>query len=210
MDHFEAHQHLLAEITVEWLQAEADIKQAEHVCEAVVTPSVFELRYAGRRVIEAITLINSGASPQAIEDVLRDAKLDCHRARHDAVDAAVARIAKKIESMTSTLGHETVVSFFPKLAELRTALQEVRHGIVGARGDIKARDAIYLGIETTGFPNLIGLYRNLQIVEADMVLAARSKRRRLFTEHTVALVAIIVAVVDMFLHVFDIHFRFGR
>jgi hypothetical protein len=206
---FEPYKKLLASIAGEWLQAEADIKQAEQICEEVVTPSVFELRYAGRRIVEAITLLNDGAEHNRIEDVLRDAKLDCHRARHDAVDAAAAKIAKDIEINNDFFGQDVVVSAFPRLSELRSALQEVRAGIVAARSDLKNRDGIYNEIETDKFPGLILLYRAMQLSEQDMVGIKKAKRRFVFGEHVIAFIAIAIGLVDFLVHLFDIHMQFG-
>src|ERR1700730_11122379 len=52
--HFsESHLTLLKSIQDEWNKAEGDIKTAEMVVHSIVIPSIKELRYAGRRVIDA-------------------------------------------------------------------------------------------------------------------------------------------------------------
>jgi hypothetical protein len=199
----------LAAIAAEWLQAEADIKQAEQVCEEVVTPSVFELRYAGRRIVEAIMLLSDGADVKTVEDVLRDAKLDCHRARHDAIDAATAKIAKDVEINNTFFGQDIVLHAFGNLAKLRAALQDVRAGVVTARGDLRNRDKIYQDIETGKFPGLISLYREMQLAEQDMVAVQKGRRKTQLKEHAIAIVAIAIGAVDFFVHVLDIHINFG-
>ena len=83
---------LLSEIVSEWNRAEQEIKRAEQLAGKAVTPAINELRYGGRRVIDALQGIANGDDPQKIQDLLRDACFDCHRARHDAIDASISTI----------------------------------------------------------------------------------------------------------------------
>jgi hypothetical protein len=48
------HLALLRAIQDEWNRAETDIKTAELVVNNIVIPSVKELRYAGRRIVDAL------------------------------------------------------------------------------------------------------------------------------------------------------------
>jgi len=85
---------LLRAIQDEWNRAETDIKTAETVVNNIVIPSVKELRYAGRRIIDAIMEMTANPSaydPARVRALLDDAHFDCHRARHDAIDAATAK-----------------------------------------------------------------------------------------------------------------------
>ena len=81
MPNLEPYDELLVQIQDEWNIAESDIKQAEQICNGVVIPSIIELRYAGRRIIEALTKIQLGAPEIEISDLLSDARFNCHRAR---------------------------------------------------------------------------------------------------------------------------------
>jgi hypothetical protein len=49
----------LLSIRAEWDKAEADVKLAEQVGHKIVLPSIKELRYAGRRLVEVLTKISS-------------------------------------------------------------------------------------------------------------------------------------------------------
>src|SRR5229473_6540765 len=97
MSEFDTYKELLSTIREEWDKSEEYIKQAEQVNNAVVFPSIKELRYAGRRIVEGLYLIVSHGDRSKIEDLLRDAKFGCHRARHDAIDAATAKIAVDLD-----------------------------------------------------------------------------------------------------------------
>jgi hypothetical protein len=93
----------------EWNNAEAAIKLAEQVNGEIVNPSVYELRYAGRRIVEAL------AHPDIEQGkkLLGDAHFDCCRARHDAVDAATSKISADLDLAVKHLGADTVLKSFP-------------------------------------------------------------------------------------------------
>jgi uncharacterized protein YdcH (DUF465 family) len=112
MTDLESYRAILTSILAEWNQAEGDIKQAEQVSQRVSEPSIKELRYAGRRVTEAIHKILSGGDPDDIRKLLHDADFDCHRARHDAVDAATSKIATDLKAMTDKLGYHAVLKAY--------------------------------------------------------------------------------------------------
>lgn len=166
---------LKRELTAEWAKAEADIKRAEQVAEKIVFPSIKELRYAGRRLAESCTLISDGNYIEA-EKRLQDAIFDCHRARHDALDAATAKIAADIALMAKTLGYSAITQAFHKFSDLHTALEECRVMIVSSRKETASREQIYITITESRFPLLVELYRELQACEAVIVKIATSER----------------------------------
>ena len=126
--HFsEDHLVILAAIQKEWNRAEEDIKTAELVVNKIVLPSIKELRYAGRRVIDALMIITAnphGADEGQIRSLLDDAKFDCHRARHDAIDAATSKIAIDLEIMVSKLGYHAILPAYPDFPQLYQNLDE--------------------------------------------------------------------------------------
>jgi hypothetical protein len=192
----------LEQITAEWNKAEADVKLAEQVCDAIVLPSINELRYAGRRLIDALVAVSADASGEKSHSLLEDAKFNCHRARHDALDSATAKIASDVENMLGHLGYDVVIQCFPKLPELRLALRETRERIVVSRENREDRDAIYQTISETNFPGLVRLHSLLMEGEAPMKEMAMVARRREFrnnifgwTGFGFGLVCLIVAVV---------------
>ncbi|MBK8209654.1 MAG: hypothetical protein IPK78_06420 [Rhodospirillales bacterium] len=119
----------ISAILSQWDKAEEDIKLAEQVCNKVVWPSIKELRYAGRRVVDALHAIYSGLSDESINNFLQDAEFDCHRARHDAIDAATATIAIHLEAAADRIGYDAILSGFPQFPTLRKKLRIVRDKI---------------------------------------------------------------------------------
>lgn len=172
----DAHVALLNSILAEWDRAEADIKKAEQVCNNVVFPSIKELRYAGRRVVDVITKMAASAPQKDIDDLLADARFDCHRARHDAIDAATSKIAIDLEIMVDKLGYEVILPVHANFPQLVAELQAIRAKIAISRQDRENREAIYSVIEVTDFPNLVASYERMQASEHIMVSIAKRRR----------------------------------
>ena len=99
-----------------WDKAEHAVKLAEQVNSQVVNPAIYELRYAGRRLIEAYQLELSG-DLKGCADCLKNAKMDCMRARHDAIDAATSKVTIHLDLAVQKLGASRVLSCFPSWAE---------------------------------------------------------------------------------------------
>lgn len=154
-----------------------DIKQAEQVCLEVVNPAINELRYAGRRLIDAIGRTSNGAAPKDIEALLTDALFDCHRARHDAVDAATSKIAIDLEVFPDKLGIDVVLQGFPDFGDLFNEVELVRQKIAASRGARERRENIYTVIETVDFPALVASYNRLKGSMQIMRELAKKRRR---------------------------------
>ena len=173
------HLGLLKDIQNEWNCAEQDIKLAENVVNKIVIPSVKELRYAGRRIVDAIMVISDNPEcPDQVKltNLLADARFDCHRARHDAIDAATAKIAADFEIMTKMLGYGPILGAFPKFPELYSALTKVRRNIVNSRGDRENREKIYSVLEQCDFRALVVMFEDLRMCEPMMLALAKKER----------------------------------
>lgn len=173
----DAHLALLNSILDEWNKAEQDIKLAEQICNLVVTPAIKELRYGGRRIVEALTKIAAGAPDGDVTALLQDAKFDCHRARHDAIDAGVSKISLDLEVMIDKLGYENILPAYSHLADLVNALSAVKEKIGASRANRENREAIYAVIEAADFAELVSMYRKLMGSEKMMTAMARRARR---------------------------------
>ncbi len=193
LDDFE---ELLNSILVEWNRAEEDIKIAEQVANKVVNPSIKELRYAGRRIVEALVKFQNNAPIEATA-LLNDALFDCYRARHDAIDAGTSKIAIDLEIMISKLGYEVILSVHPKFTELFQDLQKIRERIIESRRDRENRENIYSVLEATNFPALVKSFSALRGNEHMMVAMAKRRRRSELigiAGFITAAIAIIVAI----------------
>lgn len=137
---------LLQEILEEWNKSEKSIKLAEQIDDQIVNPSIYELRYAGRRIVEACSI--SGENEEKALQLLHDAKFDCHRARHDAIDAMTSKMIGTLTAAEKHLGSENILPNFAKYPDLLNRLNNVRMKIAISREDRENRDAIYDVVET--------------------------------------------------------------
>lgn len=165
---------LISSIRSEWNKAEKAIKQAEFIDGEVVNPAIFELRYAGRRLIEALDCKES--DPQQSIALLRDSLFDCHRARHDAIDAGTAKMVGDLDAAIEFLGADIVMANFTDFSEYFGLLTEVRSLISESREDRQARDKIYAVIEIERFDRLVQLCGHFRACEP-MIINAAEKRQ---------------------------------
>lgn len=194
-------EQLLA-IRAEWDKAEADIKLAEQVSNKIVLPSIKELRYAGRQLIEVLTKISGGAPKEDVDSLVHDALFDCLRARHDAIDAASSKIAIDLELMLRKLGYDVVLRVYPSFAALVQELTDLRDKIVASRGNREKRTVIYELIKSTDLPGLVKKYRQLMASEPIMKKIAVRERRFMVLNYGIGIAgllmgaaAVIVAIV---------------
>ncbi|MEO9969242.1 MAG: hypothetical protein ABJG15_05335 [Hyphomonadaceae bacterium] len=159
-----------------WDSAEVAIKQAENVCLDVVIPAVAELRYAGRRFIEAQVLASNGDIKGASAK-FEDAYFFCCRAQHDAVDAATAKITKDYSICVKGIGASEKAIAFPENNEFRDLLRKVQKLVVSSREDRDKRDQFYEMVRETDFPKILSLYDKFQDCQPGLEELARKSRR---------------------------------
>ena len=157
-------------IALEWNKAEKAIKIAENVSGEVAIPAIFELRYAGRRLIDALAA--RASNPDEALSLLRDAKFDCHRARHDAIDAATSKMAGDLNAAVEHLTPGILIQNFADFTAFYGDLFTVRDKIALSREDRENRDSIYDTIQSVDLDMLTGLYTRFKKCEPLMIAAA--------------------------------------
>jgi hypothetical protein len=115
----------------EWDNAEHVIKIAEQITGQVAIPSVMELRYAGRRICEAARIADT--DQKRCFELLHDAKFDCLRAQHDAVDISINFIAGfvdkvlvKSEPMALQGKYDAISGYLNRVKEFQLRVAESR------------------------------------------------------------------------------------
>ena len=194
MADWEAHKDRLASVRREWDRAEEAIKLAEQIGGKVVYPSVAELRYGGRRLIEALHEIDKGGSDASISALLQDAEFDCHRARHDAIDAATATISIELNIIAKKIGYDVILKCFPDYPKLIADLNSVRGKIAISRRNRSDRAVIYSTIEAEDFHEIVESYRNLMASEEMMKNMARNRRWERVIGYGIGVLGVIVAI----------------
>ena len=188
------YRETLFEIGDEWNEAERDIKLGEQVNRKVVFPAIKELRYAGRRLSDAMTAIAKDKDSKKINEFLSDARFNCHCARHDVIDAATTKMILDLDIMERRLGFDAVLAAFPKFGQFYSAVQDAQEKIALARRKRENRQDIYSEIEKINFPDLVTVYNSLKSSEPLMKrIAARNKFTR-WISYVLAIISILVSL----------------
>ena len=152
-----------------WMRAEETMKLAERMEGRVIEASVQELRYAGRREMQA-HLLRLAAGGQELTEEKYDEWLthateaceNCVKARDDAVDSAVAFITNEVEQSVNKIGLDKVLAEFPGLSEFRRHVRECDRLVTESRGDRSKLDDNYSKIESEHLPEAIQRYRQFK------------------------------------------------
>lgn len=135
----------LAAVLSEWDAAEKAIKLTEQVTGQVAIPCIMELRYAGRRLGDAFRAYENNDQSLAAQ-YLADAKFDCMRAQHDAIDLAVNHMAVfldelllKAEPLAIGDNYEPITDFLEKISSLQKR-------VITSRGERQKRNQVYTSL----------------------------------------------------------------
>lgn len=144
--------------------------------------SVQELRYAGRRFAQILEICHgksasfSKSELQELETHLIEAIQNCIKARHDALDAAVHFIHKRISALISSVGLPEVRAHFPNFNLLENEIKAIDRKIIEARADRSKLDVNYDAILVQHREKLIKFYKELESSEFAIRRALLSQR----------------------------------
>ena len=185
----------------EWNTAERQIKMAEQIRRAeIVAASIFELRYAGRKVIDVLDLVlhedrTKSEVSEKIYALIVDATEDCLRANFDAVDAAIDYITLWLYDNERNFGIKNLIRYFPRYAEITGQIADIQEKIAEAREHRAKRQQIYEDIVSKKWADIVSLFDQMRISDARILVAAeRDKRRMLLISVAFALVGFIVGL----------------
>jgi hypothetical protein len=171
---------IFAEIQQEWDKAERCIKLCEQFSTKVNIPSVKELRYAGRRIIDALNDASQNGSKDEVLKKLNDALFRCHCAQHDAIDVSLDVMALDFENMEKRLKYPAIISAYPGFSDLYAEFTEARQLTAKSRGERRDRQAIYETVSQTNLPELAKKYAALKACKPIMLaFAAKAKRQQI-------------------------------
>jgi hypothetical protein len=161
----------------QWGHAEEVLKMVERVKNEAFYPSIKELRYAARRVVDAH---NEAARPkpdhESIKVHLIEAIENCRKARHDAVDSAINFIHDELDKLVRLAGLDTVHQAFPSYGALQVRLRDVSELIVQSRKARTALDDKYEEVKREHLTEIVAWYGEMQT--AIPVIGAIQRRRK--------------------------------
>ncbi|MBX3508432.1 MAG: hypothetical protein KF714_06565 [Parvibaculum sp.] len=177
----------------EWNKAESAIKLAEQVNGEIVNPAIYELRYAGRRVVEALS--KREEDPDTAKKLLDDAHFDCCRARHDAIDAATSKMTADLRIAIDRIGADVVLDKFRDLSKLLAELSKVRKLIATSRENRNDRDSIYATIQDVNLFDIVSMFDEFQASETVLKAAAARIRISRFISYGFGVLGITLTIV---------------
>jgi hypothetical protein len=196
----------------QWNVAERRIKKAEVVrAGEVVASAIFELRYAGRKTVDALQLLlhddwrsNSLSYERALA-FLHDATEDCITAQQDAIDAILSFITLWLYDTEKNLGMKAVLALFPNYASITSKIAGIQDMIVEARSDRNAMTELYNRIESNGdFDAILSLYTDMRYSWDRAQFEIRKQKRLNYITSIAGSLGIIFALVEsiawFFLH----------
>ena len=162
---------LYKQLIFQWNIAERRIKKAEQVCEnEVIVSAVFELRYAGRKIVDAQLLLldkdwkNDQDEYDNICRFLADAIEDCVKAKHDAIDAMLYFVTIWFKENEKRIGLHRLMEIFPNYIDVTAQISAVQAKIARSREDrVSARDGLYDEIEIQDYDMMLLLYDKMSI-----------------------------------------------
>lgn len=188
---FKKHHDLYLE---EWVRAEEVLKLVERIKVEVFIPSIMELRYAARRIVQAHVDFNAGnATNDHLETHFIEAIENCKKARHDAIDSAIVFIHEQYNKLCEAVGLPLISKGFPKYSELRREMMEIDTHIVESRKNRNGLNNNYETIKREHLKKVVDLYLELE-TSKEVIEEIRRKEQKDFWVSVVG-VAFIICIV---------------
>ena len=150
-----------SQLSDDWDKTEKWIKEGElFVGKAILSPSINELRYAGRRLVDVIRAAQRGDDERTSYH-FSQVQDNLVKARHDVVDAVVMHISEKTNKYRESIGAGNLKTHFSGYEELFGLLKTINQKITCSRGNRENRDTIYGEILNSDFKTLRKLYDQL-------------------------------------------------
>ena len=184
-----------ARLLAEWNVSEQYMKIAEQIGDKAIISSVNELRYGGRKVLEALSTQTSDKS-RALA-ILSDALHDCYRARHDSIDASVSTMNRHVDLMTKRLGYSKLAAALPELGQLVLALSQAQEKIANSRSRRLDREAIYEDIKDIDLPAIRRNYDQLRASEALITQETVRERRSVTIGWAIGILGLSAAIISI-------------
>jgi len=175
----------IAQFIRQWNIAEQRIKRAEQVrANEVVSSAIFELRYAGRKIVDALDIClranieTDGQAREKVHAYIADATEDCVKAKHDAIDSMMDFVTIWFHEVEKSLSLTKVQQLFPNYLETTALIAGIQERIAESRKDRNTlRDSIYDQIDGDGYEQILRLFNTMRISK-ERIGAEINKERR--------------------------------
>jgi len=177
----DAARQQLREIATLWNKVELRAKLAVQIRFEVVIAAVNEMRYAGRRLVDTLLLIEDGAPAEEINRELNITKNYLINADHDITDAILFFIHKRIARTIDQHGFQATAKHLPDFTTVYPQVRDANEAIRGSRADRQSRSAAYDKLADDYVPLICAFYDKLIKIDALRVADVMDKRLALIT-----------------------------
>lgn len=168
---------ILDRAATQWDRTEALLKRVEVIDNDVFAPGINELRYAGRRLVDAVREASSESCDKSkVLAYVLEVEQFCFRAQHDCIDAIIASLDERMQLAEETFGYSLLLNNFPQYLDLRNELSAIGKIVVQSRGKRGMRVEIYNDIEENRLQTVIDLTEKLNSCEEVLKSIAEKER----------------------------------
>lgn len=147
----------LSQLCDDWDKTEEWVKDGESINRDTVASSINEMRYAGRRFVDALRSAQNGDTEEA-KRRFSETRDDLIKARHDVIDSIVGYISEDANKYRDLVGAGNLHKHFPQYGELFSLLKKIQSQIVKSRKYREKRDMMYDEIMRDDLPKLREFY----------------------------------------------------
>ena len=170
----------LSSLADHWNRIEKRVKQAEQVRGEVVIPAINELRYAGRKIVDAWLLyakpISTEEDRKEFEETLAVIKQYLLNADHDISDAICFTLHKQMQYFLRRYGIRTITKHFNDFPSFLAEMRDVNNTISQSRETRVQRIDKYNEIAGDYIPKLVAYYDQL-LTSAELALEKELRQR---------------------------------
>jgi hypothetical protein len=155
----------LAELATIWNKVERRAKAAEQFRGEAIIAAINEMRYAGRRIVDAWALASKPDAEiyrEQIDEHLVIAKSYLMNADHDLTDSVCFIVIKRVDATVARHGLLKTKRECPEFDRLYPAVITAKDIVQGSREDRARRNAEYDRLSQQLLPQLETLFRHLQ------------------------------------------------
>ena len=164
MDEFTDRFAALAQL---WNRIEPRVKEYEHFAGAANISAINELRYAGRRLIDALQIATTaGGDAAKVADHLVVAEAYLVNADHDVTDGVCFIVMKHVDKVIRRHGREAIAEHVPDFWEVYPLVLKAQKITQCSRGERQNRKDDYRTLANEYLPKLTALYNDLIRIKA--------------------------------------------
>lgn len=192
---------LYKKISERWNRCERLLKTAERVRGEVLNPSINELRYAGRRFVDAISLLSeenlSVENRAKADSYLNEAFMFCMQAEHDCVDAVVMHAHLLIEQYSTEYGQMLLIQACPSLEKYRMIKPQIDALILSSREERDRRNDLYHEIIDKHIETMIDIVCSVELSEPLIKEEMARRKRERIINYSIGLIGAFLSIVGI-------------